>query len=145
MRISPFSPPSHCPVRQELETAGCGTLLHRRRNAYLDYLEINTFTSTDGSGTRVVRFSDITDRSDSACRYYVLSTPFTLTSKSGANIYINVSWSTPGVDFIIARTTFVLQATAAKTVPPSADSAEAVILTNPPGPLESMIQPPIAP
>jgi hypothetical protein len=98
-------------------------------NAYLDYLEINTFTSTDGSGTRVVRFSDITDRSDSACRYYVLSTPFTLTSKSGANIYINVSWSTPGVDFIIARTTFVLQATAAKTVPPSADSAEAVILT----------------
>ncbi len=98
-------------------------------SAFLSYVEINTFTSTTGAGTRSMRFSDTTNRLDSACRYYVLPTPAILTAKDGANIFIQVQWDVSSQNFIIARTTFVLQPTGIRTIPPSADAADAVILT----------------
>jgi len=98
-------------------------------NAFLDYVEINTFTASTGAGTRSQRFTDSTNRTDSACRYYVLPTPVTLTADDGVNIYVQVNWIMANSQFILARTTFVFQATGTKEPPFFSDSADAVILT----------------
>ncbi len=103
-------------------------------NAILSYVEINTFSSTSGGGTRVLQFSDITDRTDSACRYYVLPSPVTLTADDGVNFFVQVDWTLANAPFYLARTTFVFEATSVKPTLPAPDSADAVILTESTGP-----------
>jgi len=78
---------------------------------YLSYVEINTFTSTAGELGSNHRYSDITDRTDAACRYYVLPAPVTLTAEDGVNFFIAVHWNAGGTGFSLSRTTFVLQPT----------------------------------
>jgi hypothetical protein len=98
-------------------------------DAVLDYVEINTFNSATGEGTRTIQFSDDTNRTDTACRYYVLPTAVILTPKDGVNMFVRVNWTLASTALYTTRTTFVLAPTGAKIVPPSADSPEAVILT----------------
>ena len=103
-------------------------------NAFLSYVEINTFSSVSGPGSVTHRFIDETDRTDSACRYYVLPSPVTLTADDGVNFYVEVNWTVANATFMLSRTTFVFEATGAKPTLPSADFADAVILTESTGP-----------
>jgi hypothetical protein len=98
-------------------------------DAMLSYVEINTFDSTSGAGSRSMHFSDSTDRTDTTCRYYVLPAPVTLTASDGVNIFVQVNWSVANSTFTLARTTFVFEATGVKPTLPAPDSADAVILT----------------
>jgi hypothetical protein len=88
-------------------------------SAVFSYVEINTYTHTNSAGSRTLQFSDTTDRTDSACRYYVLPTPVTLTAEDGANIFIQGQWNTANSPLIVGRTTFVLAPTNLNVVPPS--------------------------
>lgn len=88
-------------------------------NAVFSFIEINTYTHTTSAGSRTQQFSDDTDRTDSACRYYALPTPVTLTSEDGANIFIQGNWNSANSPLIIGRTTFVLAPTGIKATPPS--------------------------
>lgn len=96
-------------------------------SARFGYIEINTPTHTSsGTGAQNKRFSDGTVRTDSACRYYVLPTPVTLTAEDGVNIFIQGYWPVANSPLIVGRTTFVLAPTGTTAVPPS--KADAVIL-----------------
>lgn len=95
-------------------------------SAVLSYVEINTYTHTTGAGSRTLQFSDGTDRTDSACRYYKLPTPVLLTAEDGANIFINGTWNTANYPLILGRTTFVLAPTGVKAAAPT--SANEVLL-----------------
>ena len=75
----------------------------------LSYIEINTFTHTNSAGPRTLQFSDPTDRSDSACRLYTLSTPYTLTPQDGVNIFAQGVWNTANSPLILGRTTLILE------------------------------------
>jgi hypothetical protein len=88
-------------------------------SAVFSYVEVNTFTHTNSAGARTLQFSDGTDRTDSACRYYVLPTPVTLTAEDGANIFIQGQWNTANSPLLVGRTTFVLAPTNLNVVPPS--------------------------
>jgi hypothetical protein len=88
-------------------------------SAVLDYVEINTYTHSTSSGTRDLRFSDGTDRTDGACRVYYLSTPYTLTAEDGVNFFIGVNWTVDYASFEIGRTTFILQPTGTIAAPPA--------------------------
>jgi hypothetical protein len=89
-------------------------------SAIFSYMEINVRAyNNSGAGTGIVQFSDSTDRTDSACRYYVLPTPPTLTAEDSANIFIFGTWNTANAIFSVGRTTFVLAPTGVTAVPPS--------------------------
>lgn len=97
-------------------------------DAVLTYIEINTYTHTNSAGPRTLQFSDSTDRTDAACRYYALPTAVTLTSEDGANIFIQGQWNTANSALLIGRTTFVLAPTGVKATPPSDADADVTIL-----------------
>ncbi|RJP50549.1 MAG: S-layer homology domain-containing protein [Anaerolineaceae bacterium] len=88
-------------------------------NVVLSYIEINTYTHTNSPGSRILQFSDATDRTDSACRYYALPTAVRLTPEDGANIFIQGVWNAANSPLIVGRTTFVLAPTGVKATPPS--------------------------
>jgi hypothetical protein len=88
-------------------------------NVHFSYVEINTYTHTTGPGTRDLRFSDNTDRTDTACRYYVLPAPVKLTAEDGVNIFIQGNWSLANAPLILGRTTFVFAPTDSKALAPS--------------------------
>jgi hypothetical protein len=96
---------------RELQLVGVQFCYQATTDAFLSYVEINTFTSTAGVGDYTIRYSEDTDRTDSACREYVLPSPVTLTIQDGVNFYIQIQWATPGSAFAISRTTFLLQPT----------------------------------
>ena len=87
-------------------------------SAVFSYIEINTYTHTDSVGPRSIQFSDGTDRSDSACLYYTVPTPVTLTAEDGVNIFIQGTWNTANSPLLLGRTTFVLAPTGVKAVAP---------------------------
>jgi len=103
-------------------------------NTYLSYVELDTFTSTAGEFNATDRNTDATVRTDSACRYYVLPSPVTLTAEDGVNFLIGVHWNAGGTYFYLARTTFVLQPTGTIAASPKSLSDTVVTLseTNPP-------------
>lgn len=100
----------------------------------LSYVEINTYTHTAGAGSRNLRFSDATARTDSACRYYVLPTPVTLTAEDGANFFIQGNWTVANTSLSLGRTTFVFKATGTKALDPTSLSGENVIILQEGGP-----------
>ncbi len=77
----------------------------------LSEVRVRTYTQSTGLASSNLRFSDPADRADTACRYYVLSTPLTLTSETGVSVYMDVNWTTANRDFALGRTTFVFQPT----------------------------------
>lgn len=98
-------------------------------SALLNYVEINTHLASSDAGTRILEFSDNTDRSDSACRYYVLPAPVTMTAESGVSFYVSVDWATASTAFDIGRTTFVFQPTGTTAVAPASLSENVVTLS----------------
>lgn len=97
-------------------------------DAHFNYIEINTYTHSAGSGARTLRFSDSTDYTDAACRYYVLSAPVTLTAEDGINIYIGGNWVTNGAHLELGRTTFVFAPTGVKAAAPANLSTNVITL-----------------
>jgi hypothetical protein len=97
-------------------------------NAALSAVEINTYTHTAGPGSRDLRFTDTTARTDTACQYYVLPTPVTLTAEDGVNFFIQGNWTVAGTTLGIGRTTFVLRPTDAKADGPAAVSGKEAVL-----------------
>jgi hypothetical protein len=85
----------------------------------INYVEINTYTHSTGAGSRSLRFSDPTTRTDSACRLYVLPTPVTLTVEDGVNIFIQGNFSVVGQALALGRTTFVFAPTGVRALGPS--------------------------
>ena len=80
-------------------------------NTYLSEIEIDEVTASPGgtSGTHLA--IDYTDRTDSACRYYVLAAPVNLTPFDSVEFFIVIHWNAGGTVFSLGRTTFALQPT----------------------------------
>ena len=100
---------------KSLQLLGVEFCYAAQANAYLSYLEIN---KSRFAGDRTLLFSDATDRSDAACRYYVLAEPETLTAEDGLNLFVQAVWTT-STNFNLGRATFVLQTTGVAAAPPS--------------------------
>jgi len=96
---------------KKLKVLGVEFCYDANTNAYLDYIEINTYTHTTGPGTRSVIYADNNNRTDENCRFYQLSVPRNLHEDMGLNFFIRVIWDTAGAGFELGRTTFVLQTT----------------------------------
>jgi hypothetical protein len=96
-------------------------------SAQLDFLDVNILNSSAGFGNSYQKFVDNTLRSDNACRYNVLPTPYTLTADDSVVLRINIHWVNANYPFTITRTTFVLRPTGSKVYAP-ADSLDSVIL-----------------
>jgi hypothetical protein len=103
---------------RSVELLGVEFCYTAQANAYVGYVEINTVGGGVGAGSRQLRFSDPTPRTDSACRYYVLSTPALLTAEYGVNFYVQGVW-TSSTNLALGRTTFVLRSTDTVAAPPS--------------------------
>lgn len=92
--------------------------------AYLDYLEINVPNhDVAPSVSQGLVFFDNTNRTDSTCRYYALSSPVTLTADNIVNVFAYITWTNNTSVFQLGRTTFVLQPTATTAVLPAEFSA----------------------
>ncbi len=100
---------------KSLQLLGVELCYAAQANAYLSYVEINKATS---AGNRTMLFSDATDRTDAACRYYVLEEPETLTAEDGLNLFVQATWTT-STNFNLGRATFVLRTTDVPAAPPS--------------------------
>ncbi len=100
---------------KSLQLLGVEFCYAAQANAYLSYVEIN---KTTYAGDRTMLFSDSTDRTDAACRYYVLAAPETLTAEDGLNFFAQAVWVT-STNFNVGRATFVLQTTGVAAAPPS--------------------------
>lgn len=96
-------------------------------SAVFSYIEINTYTHTDSAGPRTLQYSDDTDRTDSACRYYTLPTAVTLTAEDGVNIFIQGIWTSANSPLILGRTTFVLKPTGVKAAVPSNAETDVIL------------------
>jgi hypothetical protein len=104
---------------RSLEFVGVEFCYEAQAEAFLTDVVIYRVDASSNTGIATGLFADHTDRADSACRYYVLSTPAVLTAESTINIYIQVNWTNVLIPFKIGRTTFVLQPTTTIAVPPS--------------------------
>jgi hypothetical protein len=103
---------------RSLELVGVEFCYTAQANAYVSYVEINKMDSSSGTGTRKLLFSDPTDRTDSACRYYVLSSPELLTANDALNFFVQGVWVT-STNLNFGRTTFVLRTTDIAAAAPS--------------------------
>ena len=103
---------------RSLELVGVEFCYTAQANAYVSYVEINKVDGSAGAGSREMLFSDSTDRADSACRYYALSSPEVLTANDALNFFVQGVWvSSTNLNF--GRTTFVLRTTDTVAAPPS--------------------------
>ena len=118
---------------RSLELVGVEFCYTAQANAYVSYVEINKVDGSAGTGSREMLFSDSTDRADSACRYYVLSSPELLTANDALNFFVQGVWVT-STNLNLGRTTFVLRTTDTVAAPPS------FMFSNPVSADESTIQ-----
>ena len=96
--------------------------------AYLSELRINVPTHTSGVGNENMQYLDGTDYTNSACHYYVLSSPVTLSIDNTVNVFTNITWTNTIGSFGFGRTTFVLQPTGTTAVAPSEISGDVIVL-----------------
>lgn len=73
--------------------------------------------STSSSGTEVATVTDMTHRTDAACRLYMLPAPFTLTEEDSLVVGAGLNYSA-SANFFIGRTTIVLEPTTTAAVAP---------------------------
>ncbi len=62
-----------------------------------------------GSDSWVQLLSDTTDRTDSACRTYTLSSPHLLSYNDGIHLWLTVDWGVANTPFGVGITTFILE------------------------------------
>jgi len=99
---------------RELQLVGVDFCYTATNDAFLSHVEIDTVTATTGPSSSTHQYSDNTNRKDSACSYFTLPAPLTLTPYDGVAFYIQIHWSAVGGQsdiFTIGRTTFVFQPT----------------------------------
>lgn len=114
---------------KNLQLLGVEFCYNTTGTVYLDYLEIDVPTHVTGPGVQNMQYSDDTNRTGSACRYYVLPSPVTLTDENTINLFVLLSWPDAGNIFQLGRTTFVLQPTGTSAVGPSSLAEDVVILS----------------
>ena len=105
--------------------------------ASLNHVEIDLVSATTGGSTGANLFTDNTNFTDSACRYYVLPAPITLTPSDSVIFFIQIHWTAVGGPtsiFSLGRTTFVLSPTDSMAVfsPPLTDLVMPLSETNAP-------------
>jgi hypothetical protein len=100
-----------------MQLVGVDFCYNATASTYLAQVLLETFTSTTGGGSYTLGYSDVTQHTDSACRYYTLPAPLALTKYDGVNFWIKIHWSVAGMDFGITRTTFVLAPTDTMAAP----------------------------
>ncbi|MEJ5223811.1 MAG: hypothetical protein WHV44_05090, partial [Anaerolineales bacterium] len=84
---------------------------------YLNEVRLRTYTHVSGLGSSNLRFTDSTDRTDTACRYYVISpSPIVMTAEMGAEIFVDVTWTAGITDFGFGRVSYVFQPTGTTAV-----------------------------
>jgi hypothetical protein len=101
---------------RDMQLVGVDFCYTASTDTYLSIVELETFTSTAGEAHYDVQANDSTVRTDSACRYYELPAPVTLTPIEGVTFWVYVHWNAGGTKFNINRTTFVLQPTSTLAV-----------------------------
>jgi len=102
---------------RRMQLVGVDFCYRNSANTDLWDVDIDRFSTTDGIPHYYGLYADGTDRSDTACRYYELTTPYTLTKFDGVVFYAHVNWAVAGAIFEVSRTTFVLQPTDTLTSP----------------------------
>jgi hypothetical protein len=103
----------------------------------LKYVEVNTLTSTVDAGSRAMRLSDSTQRTDAACRLYSLPAPIAVTGTDDVNLFIQVGWTVAGATFAIGRTTFIFNATSTPAAAPLGSPASGATTVLKPGGLST--------
>lgn len=78
---------------------------------FMSEVRLRTTTQSAGLASSTLSYSDGVDRTDTACRYYVISTPVVMTAEMGAEIFVDLTWTTANTDFGFGRATFVLAPT----------------------------------
>ncbi len=96
---------------KNLQFAGVEICYQTEGGNYLSEVRVRTYSQSTNLASSTVRHFDSTDRTDTACRYYVLSTPVVMTAETGVEIFLDVVWTIANTDFGFGRTTFVFQPT----------------------------------
>lgn len=91
-------------------------------------IRVRTYNQVSGPGGSSVVYTDPTDRTDAACRYYVLPAPILMTSEMGAQVFADITWSAVGTTFGIGRTTYVFRATGTSSTALSKETGENTVI-----------------
>lgn len=75
----------------------------------LDVVRINLTTNADGSPNTSELLIDTTDRTDEACRDYMLQTPHALGPEDDVNLEFGIDYSAAGGFFHAGRVTFIFE------------------------------------
>ena len=103
---------------RRMQLVGIDFCYQATANTYLSYALLETIASTTGDSSLSIQYSDGTDRTDQACRYYTIApSPVTLTKYDDVEFWILIHWNAGGTNFNITRTTFVLQPTDSTAAP----------------------------
>lgn len=99
---------------RSLKLIGAEICYEAKAGNFLSEVRLRTYTHSVDLASTSLAYSDTTNRADTACRYYVLSTPVVMTAEMGASIYVDVAWTTANTDFGFGRATFVFAPTETK-------------------------------
>lgn len=86
----------------------------------LSDVQVRTYSqATALLSSSTLQLTDSTDRSDEACRYYVLDTPVLMTSDMGVEVYVGVEWTmvADNTSFRFGRTTYAFRPTGTNSSP----------------------------
>lgn len=79
--------------------------------APMQIIELDTTTHLTGPQGSTRRAIDVTDRTDTACRFYPVGVPYTLTPNDTVCLFVSLNFQAPGAIFRIGRTTFIVERT----------------------------------
>ena len=99
---------------RSLKLVGAEICYQAQAGNFLSEVRLRTYTHSTNLASTNLSFMDANDRSDTACRYYVISTPVVMTAEMGASIYVDVTWTSANTEFGFGRTTFVFAPTETK-------------------------------
>ena len=103
---------------KSLEFDGVELCYDASTNAVLSQVGIYFVISTAGEYNNYTAQIDSTDQTDTACRYYLVDPPITLSSEhASVSLYLHINWTAANFPFKIVRTTFVFQPTGTTTLP----------------------------
>lgn len=101
---------------KSLNFAGVEVCYQTATGNYMSEIRVRTYTHVTNLASSNLRYSDSTDRSDTACRYYAFATPVLMTSEMGVEIFLDVTWTTANTEFGFGRLTYVFQPTSTTAV-----------------------------
>lgn len=97
--------------------------------AFLDIINIHTYSYNASGGAPILHFWEDVDRTDATCRFYALPAVVILTRDEGVFFTVGVDWTTTSAYFYFKRATFVLMATDNIAVGPAGLTEDATRMT----------------